>query len=223
MSRMSPANQLQSPVAQGRGGRKYVLLGTAALVLLWSVLVVAGFYRIETYGQTAGRTGAVADHWPGATALRLDKSVPTLVLFVHPHCPCSRATLGELEVLVAHCRDRVAAQVVFLQPAGFSTEWVESDLWHTAARLPGVAVFRDELGREMERFGARVSGEALLYQTSGELMFHGGITASRGHHGDNTGRETIETLLARKRTLTGGTPVFGCPLRDRQHCRVEEN
>jgi len=198
---------------------RWMALAGAVLCAFWLTLVAGGLYRIESYGQTAGQTGKIATHWPSDTALKLDFSVPTLVLFIHPHCPCSRATLGELEALLTHCQDRVAAQVVFLQPPGFSKEWVETDLWHTATRLPGAIAIRDEAGVETNRFGARVSGEALLYEVSGELLFQGGITAARGHQGDNQGRATIEALLTGRETPTNRTPVFGCSLCNCPACK----
>ena len=33
--------------------------------------------------------------WPAAGALQLSTAGKTLVMFVHPHCPCTRASLGE--------------------------------------------------------------------------------------------------------------------------------
>jgi hypothetical protein len=38
---------------------------------------------------------------------------------IHPHCPCSRASIGELSILMAHSRGRLAAFVVFVEPPGF--------------------------------------------------------------------------------------------------------
>jgi hypothetical protein len=189
-----------------------IVVASAVLCSIWLMVVVFGLYRAESYGQTAGQTGTVTTHWPSGTDLTLNSRVPTLVLFVHPHCPCSRATLGELEVLLTRCQNRVVANVVFLQPDSFTKDWVETDLWYAAVRLPGATAIRDERGCEIKRFGARVSGETLLYEVSGELMFRGGITASRGHHGDNQGRATIEALLTGSAAPIAETPVFGCSL-----------
>jgi hypothetical protein len=52
----------------------------------------------------------------------------------------------------------------------------------------------------------------LLYDTAGRLLFSGGITAARGHSGDNAGREAIVALLAGAPTDRTQTPVFGCKL-----------
>jgi hypothetical protein len=65
-------------------------------------------------------------------------------------------------------------------------------------------------GTEHRRFGARVSGEVYLFQTDGQLVFHGGITAGRGHAGDNLGRSAVESFLREGVLPPETTPVFGC-------------
>ena len=53
----------------------------------------------------------------------------------HPHCPCTRATLGELAVLMARVQKRVNAVVVFVVPNGVPEKWEETDLWRNAAQI----------------------------------------------------------------------------------------
>src|SRR5262249_23058238 len=147
------------------------------------------------------------DAWPPETACRLSADRPTLVMFVHPQCPCSRASLDELATLITHCQGRVAAEVVFLVPPSASADWAQTDLWESAARIPGVVLRPDRGGAEQRRFVARVSGEVFLYQSDGRLAFHGGITAGRGHAGDNPGRSALEALLVGNRLSGRSTPV----------------
>ena len=91
--------------------------------------------------------------------------------------------------------------------------------------IPGVRVLVDVDGREAARFGARTSGTVLVYSPHGALLFAGGITASRGHSGDNLGRDAVVTILDRGQPDRTATPVFGCPLcsstgfEDRKTCR----
>jgi hypothetical protein len=85
-------------------------------------------------------------------------------------------------------------------------------LWETAAAVPGVRVVRDD-GAEAWRFGARVSGQVMVYDHAGRLQFSGGITGARGHEGDNAGRDAIEALLA-GRPHAASAFVFGCLLFD---------
>ena len=61
-------------------------------------------------------------------------------------------------------------------------------------------------------FGALASGQTMFYDADGTLQFSGGITASRGHSGDNAGRSTITALLFNGKSAVRSTPVFGCYL-----------
>jgi len=123
---------------------------------------------------------------------------------------------------MARVGDRADAQVVFLQPSGVNDDWVQTDLWHRAIGIPGVSVRSDHDGVEARRFGVATSGEALLYDRAGRLIFAGGITAARGHSGDNEGRAALVDLLTDHSATHAGTPVFGCPLFDSAaHCTKE--
>ena len=139
----------------------------------------------------------------------------TLVMFAHPQCGCSRASVGELAIIMAH--ENVNASVFFYRPPTESPEWAKTDLWQAAAAIPGVHVFEDPGGHVAQSFGVFTSGQTLLYDSGGHLRFKGGITAFRGHSGDNAGRSAITALLQGGALPATGlpvtTPVFGCSLR----------
>jgi hypothetical protein len=103
-----------------------------------------------------------------------------LVLFAHPECPCTRASLAELARLLARFEDRLTADVVFLRPSDVGAAWDGSDLWRTASAMPGVTAVRDDDGVEAVRFRATTSGAAVLYDARGRLLFRGGLTSARG-------------------------------------------
>ncbi len=113
---------------------------------------------------------------------------------------------------MAHSQGLVNAKALFVKPADFGEAWEKSDLWSSAADIPGVSVATDDKGVEARRFGSKTSGQVALYGAEGELLFSGGITGSRGHSGDNEGRTAILSLLATGKTERAKTPVFGCPL-----------
>ncbi|WP_449070304.1 hypothetical protein [Prosthecobacter sp.] len=113
---------------------------------------------------------------------------------------------------MAKARGRVQAQVWFYRPAGAPEEWAHTDLWQSAAEIPGVSVAGDEGGAEAARFHATVSGQTLLYGADGRRLFNGGITSSRGHSGDNAGRAAVLALLQNEKLTGVETPVFGCAL-----------
>ena len=136
-------------------------------------------------------------------------------MFVHPQCPCTRASIRELEVIMTRCQTSVQAFVLFTQPAGFDRDWVEGGLWRQADSIPGVSVIADQAGREARVFDVKTSGQTLLYDERGVLKFCGGITLSRGHSGDNIGRSAVVALAKRQpdvRTPSLDCSVFGCPL-----------
>ena len=120
--------------------------------------------------------------------------------------------MEELNRLLAQCRGQVAAQVMFFKPALVSNDWVRTDLWRSAAAIPGVSVQEDANGAQARLFGAETSGYVLLYDTQGQLLFKGGITGSRGHAGDNAGESTVSALLKGQVGSLQQTPVYGCSL-----------
>ena len=180
--------------------------------LTWLLVVLAGTILLTAYAGSRGKEGAPPNFWPASSQLRFDQRQPTLVMFVHPRCPCSRASLGELARLMATYHERLTCHVLFLQPAGMFDDWVETDSWKTAAAIPGVLIHRDRLGTEAKYFAAQTSGDTALYNQRGGLIFHGGITISRGHSGDSAGRNAIMALLDEQASGPASTAVFGCPL-----------
>ena len=164
------------------------------------------------YSNTPGEPGTPPARWPPDAPLQLGNGA-TLLMFAHPHCPCSRASIGELAIIIARSQQKLESHVFFYAPANQPGSWVRTDLWDSARSIPGVQVIEDPEGALSRRFGASTSGQTLLYDSAGRLAFNGGITASRGHSGDNTGRHAILSLLQGENLARNVTPVFGCSLR----------
>jgi hypothetical protein len=183
-----------------------------AFAVLWVLVVVGGLSVLWAYENTPGDPGSSPAQWPSDTTLSRAADQPTLVLFAHPQCTCTRASLGELAETLARADRKPKTYVVFLKPLGFAEGWEQTDLWRTATSLPNVTVVRDDEGTEAERFGAVISGQTVLYDDAGTLIFSGGITGARGHAGDNAGRASLVALLNRGRPQRSWTSVFGCRL-----------
>jgi hypothetical protein len=179
---------------------------------LWLAIVSVCMVGLWRYRNASGDTLSVPPHWPAGAAFVPDPAVDTLVLFAHPKCPCTRATVGELNRLMAKCEGRVAVHVLFFNPREFSDEWTKTSLWRDAARIPGVSVHEDRDGAQARLFGAATSGFVAVYDPKGNLRFSGGITGSRGHAGDNLGEDTIEALVNGRPASVASTPVYGCSL-----------
>ena len=182
------------------------------LCALWLVAAGAGFVVILNYQNTSGGVGITPQQWPSGAQIELDHNRDTLIMFAHPQCPCTRASLEELNRLLARSQGRVTAEVLFFKPGKFPGDWIRTDLWRNAAAIPGVTVHEDLDGAQAHLFGAETSGYVLLYDRKGQLLFKGGITGSRGHAGDNAGENAIVSLLAGEDANLKQTQVYGCSL-----------
>lgn len=144
-----------------------------------------------------------------------------LVMVAHTKCACTRASLSELERVMARAGTRAEAVVVFVGPRETARTDV-LDLRATARAIPGVRVVEDE--HEARVFAAATSGQVMLYDERGALLFQGGLTASRGHEGESAGGAFVRRFLTRAPVTTTGAPstpgasdVFGCALFDSPH------
>jgi hypothetical protein len=184
----------------------------AGLGALWLVFVVLGLGAVAAYDNTPGVAARASVRWPAASRITHATDRPTLVMLAHPQCTCTRASVAELQEVMARAHVRPHAYVVFIKPGVFGDDWEKTELWQRAARIPGVTVVRDDDGLEAARFGAETSGQTFLYDASGQLLFSGGTTGSRGHAGDNAGRAAILAMLNSHDPQQAGSSVFGCPL-----------
>ena len=197
-----------------------------ACLILWLSVIGFGTFYLYSYETTPGTDTATHPAvFPFQSHIERDSQRPTLIVFAHPHCPCTRATIQELSKLMTEAQGRLSARVLFIKPVDFSNDWVETDSWKNASAIPGVEVRLDDEGREADLFNAQTSGITLLYDANGTLRFQGGITASRGHEGDNRGRASIIDFVTKDEAKSADTFVYGCPLKNSQNCPggIEEN
>jgi hypothetical protein len=205
---------------RARRARVLLLLGAIS----WLLVITVGLWILWDYENSPGKAAAPPQQWPADSKIQPARDHPTLLILGHPHCPCTRATVGELASIMAHTQKRLTAYVLFVKPAGFSDEWEKTDLWQSAALIPGVNVVIDDEGAEAMRFHVATSGQALLYDGAGRLLFSGGVTASRGHYGDNAGQNAIVSFVNSGIADRTETFVFGCPLFDPEsECRVPKD
>ena len=181
-------------------------------VAVWLGIVGVGFRWLANYETRSGRVGDVSQSWPEPSRLARDSLRWNLVMFLHPRCPCSAASLQELGDLTAAHASELRARVVFCRPEGVPAGWEQTASWTQAVAFTGVERVSDENDAERRMFGALTSGEALLYDPSGRLRYRGGITSARGKAGPSEGRSVVEALLAGEEPARCDGPVFGCPL-----------
>ena len=188
---------------------------TVLLGLAWAGVAVVGGHALLHYENAPGDVGSVPSAWPANSSIQLAPDRPTLVMFAHPQCPCTRATMAELARVMARVQGKVQVYVLFYTPRESGADWQNTHNRHSAAQIPGVTVLTDIDGVEAERFGAETSGHTFLFDPRGRLLFNGGITASRGHSGDNAGESAIVSLIDNRTSVRAQTFVFGCALKNR--------
>ena len=186
-------------------------------VVLWLGAIGAGFAAWETYDTTAGDPPRPLRTQPPRPSGRW-----RLVMFAHPRCECTRASLSELREILGRNTADLDVRVVFVRPKGVPPGWEQDDLWASASEIPGVRVECDAEGNEARCEGANVSGHVVLYDPAGAVAFEGGITRSRGRVGDSAGRQAILALLRGESANSRETPTFGCPLLTSRECSEKE-
>lgn len=194
------------------GARHLILLATLSAA---GIAVASGTVSLLRFDDTSGKASAAPPHWPEESRISRSTERPTLLVFAHPLCSCTEATVAELETALARRKAAVRApsiKFLFVRPRG-NSGWTATDLSDKAQRLTGAQVLWDDDGIEARRFGAHTSGSILLYSLKGDLLFEGGVTGARGHVGDNNGLDDLVSAINSEqpahRTLG---MVFGCSL-----------
>jgi hypothetical protein len=181
-------------------------------LVAWLASLGTGFGWLSMYSNQAGASATTAPASIAPAAATSQRPF-RLLMFAHPHCPCTAASVQELARLMSVVAPDVDATVYFYRPAREADDWAVGRLWLAAAAIPGVQVRVDPDGTEAAQFGSTTSGDVLLYDAFGGLRFQGGITPSRGHEGDNLGKSTVTSIVRGELTHVGQSPVFGCAIR----------
>jgi hypothetical protein len=192
---------------------------------LWGIGVILGLALLARHQNTPGepvRPAGESSVEKAVAALSKDELRPfleadspfTLILLAHPRCPCTRATLHELERLVPHLGGKAALHAYFAIPAGKGEDFAEGDNLKLARSIPGMKITLAPASEITDKLGAGTSGQVLVFDHGGRLKFTGGITPGRGHEGSNPGAESIRRLVETGATSLATTPVYGCSLRE---------
>jgi hypothetical protein len=181
------------------------------LTVAWVLAIAAGMAWMVRFDSTPGAPARAPANWPAQAGVARGGEY-TLVMSAHPRCPCTRASLDELAIVMAASEKRMTARVLFFVPEDAPQEWWDTELWRTAAGIPDVTPVLDRGGTLQRVFGAETSGSVAVYDAVGRLQFNGGLTAARGQRGENPGRLTLISLIETGEAARM-TPVFGCPLR----------
>jgi hypothetical protein len=67
--------------------------------VVWLAVLVSGFGSLISYQMRAGAPAVAPGEWPQGVGLNFDPHRCNLVMFAHPKCPCTDASLEELLVI----------------------------------------------------------------------------------------------------------------------------
>ena len=182
------------------------------MVGIWMLVVSVGMATLIDYSSRPGDGTRSATVWPTESRLFHAPDRNTLLVFLHPHCPCSRATVRQLNRILSSTSFPVAVRTVFFCPREHPSSWTEGDIWRTVQSIRDSVSVVDWDGLEASRFGVATSGHVLLFRSSGICSFSGGITSGRGHEGACGGDQAVLNLLRNNEPGFSTFPVFGCPL-----------
>ncbi|MEA2337226.1 MAG: hypothetical protein QOE82_1233 [Thermoanaerobaculia bacterium] len=179
--------------------------------LVWAATVGAMYHAVRNFETTPGRVAASRTSWPASSRIVRDRDRWTLVMLIHPHCSCTRASLQELERIIEMSGPSLQTNVLVYRPADFKAGWEKTETFEAAKRLQRARVIVDTDGAEARLFGGFTSGQTFLYDREGALRFSGGITSLRGHAGVNRGSMDVVDIVHAK-ARQGAHPVFGCAI-----------
>ena len=170
------------------------------LFLLWGILLRHAFQPSKVPA------------WPVMTTSLPASKTFRIVLFAHPCCPCTRATLEELNESLTRLPKDTSVSIVFVTAGLAESDVAGSPNVALARQLSGVQVRFDCTGEEARRLNATVSGEVFAFDRAGRLVFQGGLTPGRGHQGESAGQKRLEQLASGLAHEPCTAPVFGCHL-----------
>jgi hypothetical protein len=191
---------------------------TYSAIALWLTAIAASGWALAEYQFTTldSPLAKFADRWPAGSQLPRRPNHSTLLLFLHPKCPCSRASLGELERLFGSVQGRIDDTLDFVVdatiPAECGEDWLNTDTLQHAKQIANAQIHFDRGGGEAMAFGATTSGFVMLFDENGSRQFAGGVTESRGHEGESAGGYSLRRILCHEIDSAEIAPAFGCRL-----------
>ena len=190
-------------------------------------VIVAGMVLILAIGISAmsafrttppPATQQLIQDWPAGSGLVRDPVSPTLIMFAHPRCECTKGSLIQLRDLMPRLEGRVRPYILFAKSVG-GPEASPTENQTLAASIPGVTILPDDAAQEADRFGVTTSGQIVLYDAGGRLLFSGGIAPLHDYQGEPP---MVRGLLAAVASANGDSApaaqvqmpnaVFGCAL-----------
>lgn len=183
-------------------------------IVVWFCGIVAAFALVWQYKSTPGASIEPPEVWPAAATIHPAAGMPNLLLFAHPQCPCTRASMAELSRIADALKGKAKIHVVLVRPRSTGPGFEDGAIADRAATVAGAEVLIDPGGEQADLFGAAVSGSTVLYSPEGKLLFRGGLTTARGHEGQGPAFDRILALASGGASERNDAPTFGCDLKE---------
>jgi hypothetical protein len=139
---------------------------------------------MHDHNTPPGPPGLIVGQRPGPARFPHNRDRHTLIMAVHPGCPCTRISVSEPASILTRCEGRVEVYVLIFTPERGDEAWRPIEGLRRLGTIAGVHLIEDRGGAEAARFGARTSGHVASHAPDGPLVFRGGITSVRDHDGD---------------------------------------
>ena len=189
--------------------------------LLLPVAVAAGGWLLADYSYRPGESREALKQLGATERLELFgtteveiRSSQTLVLFIHPRCPCTKATIRSLERIYHRMPQRPKLVVYAFYPQDRGESWAESALTDYVTAFADAALIPDRNGDACLRYGVTTSGHLMLFDRHDRLVFSGGITPGRAHEGDCISSKDLLKKCRNESSVAAPSnwPVYGCPI-----------
>lgn len=169
------------------------------------MLVILGMVLVSRREFIPSPVAQGATTWPAAAPIPISLERPTLVMFVHPECPCSIQSMEALSRILQGFGEQVDAHLVFYTWDPSEPDPRDGKLWRSAEVLSSVTLHADRGGRITDLFHVTSSGHALLYG-GGKLLYSGVLSTSS----DDTGMPAIIRHLEGAHSRT--SPIADTPV-----------
>lgn len=187
------------------------------IATIWVGGIVAGGFAMFRHEFTAGETEPAPQELPkefSKLGPKTDAEL-TLIMAVHPDCPCTSASIEQLDrFLTSHPEKTQAVAFFWTDPQNPDPIDLSSNAyWSRLSKMKAARIYPDPGGQNAAKLGALVSGAVAAYDANGKLRFQGGLTATRGHAGPSPSIDVL-TCIAEGREICGSnqSPNFGCSL-----------
>jgi len=140
------------------------------------------------------------------------KGEVTVVAFIATQCPVSNAYNERMKTLYS---DYAPKSVKFVFLNANRSETAADVARHSQQHGFSFAVYKDDNNVVADRFGATVTPEAFVIDSSGTIRYHGSIDDSQDERRVQTQRlrSALDAVLAGRTPEPGETKAFGCSIK----------